>query len=152
LFGGANYNMHSSNISPQLLFPTPTRIDINSNVNSISGVFGITGDFELSKLFVLGGKIGFSWAGADFKTERPPNYQYDFNTSLSYLEFEPAIKFTNFIPGFESFFLTTGFNFGIPISSSYDATQMRNNRTDNISGNVPDAAMRMAIPIGIGYI
>jgi outer membrane protein OmpA-like peptidoglycan-associated protein len=153
IFGGGNFNLHSIDINPT--FQTPGRIQtiFNNNENSISGFFGIEGNFQLSKITVLSGKISLNFAGVDFLQEINQNTDYSLETSLNYLEISPMIKFVNLFPAISSLYFTTGINFGLPITKSYNFESIRRGSIINSQKKeIPDADFRISLPVGIGYI
>jgi outer membrane protein OmpA-like peptidoglycan-associated protein len=152
LFGGANLNMHSPNMKPSFTFlPYAAELDVKDAINSFTGFAGIEGDFQLSKLFVLTGRIGYDFAGVNFQT-KSVNTNYDLKTSLHYLDFTPMVKLVNIIPSLESIYFTTGFNFSVPIIKKYDVTQQVGSTQRNDLGTIPQTQMHFSVPIGIGYI
>jgi len=156
LFGGVNFNMHSPDMRPSFVFlPSNVLIPVNLNKtnNSVTGFAGLEGNFQISKLFVFTGRLGYDFVGVDYNlVDR--NTTYDLKTSLHYLDFMPMLKLVNLIPNFESLYFTTGFNIGVPIIKKYDITQQIGTGTNvrNSADNIPESQMRMSIPIGIGYI
>ena len=158
LFGGANLNMHSPLDTLKFTFPPSTAvipISINESTNSFTGFVGLEGNFQISKLFVITGRIGYDFAGLDYNLVTGNNVKTtnDLKTSLHYLEFAPMLKLVNVIPNLEALYFTSGINVGVPIIKKYDITQQigpavpRNN-----DGDIPETKIRMSIPIGIGYI
>ena len=156
LFGGANLNMHSAKMmSPEFTFPpsvTKTRISLHESKNSITGFAGIEGNFQVSKLFVFTGRVSYDFAGVDYNVVNG-NTTSDLKTSLHYLEFAPMLKLVNLIPDLEALYLTMGVKFNVPITKKYDVTQkVGNTAPKNNTGDIPEALMRMTLPMGIGYI
>ncbi|MDR0927810.1 MAG: OmpA family protein [Ignavibacteria bacterium] len=144
LFGGANFNFHS----PSFLIPNQNRDKFTNNASSISGFFGIEGNFQMTNITAITGRIAYDFAGIEL-TKKISNTNNTLDASLHYLEITPMIKFFNIIPDFEEVYFTTGVNFGIPITYHYDFKKA-NNKPE--SGDVADATLRVSLPLGIGYI
>ena len=155
LFGGANMNFHNATMSPTFRVmgnPQPIPFNVNITDNSFSGFLGIEGNFQTSKITVLTTRVGYNFAGIDFSQKPNATTTNTLETTVNELILSPMLKFVNVIPSLSSLYLTTGVNFSIPIVSNYDFTQQVGSTKRRQDTIIPDAALRISVPVGIGYI
>lgn len=151
VFGGGLFNYHTPSMSPPL-FGATAPVAIRDGTGSITGFFGVEGDFQVHQRIVLTARAQLGWAGADFEAKSGINTTNKINTSLQFLEFAPMIKLVNIIPGLEALYFTTGFSFGLPLATTYSATQQTGRITRSTTGDIPDANLKLTLPVGVGYI
>ncbi len=168
LYGGLNMNLHT----PGFLLGNPAenilKVPFDENSASFGMNFGIIGNFPLSDIITLSGRIGFNAMGANLEKQAPTflsippsNSDNTLDASLNYLEISPLFQFHNIIP-LDDVYLLGGLEFGFPIASTYThsakaispATFTNGEQEITITDNadIPDAGMRFAIAIGAGYI
>ena len=153
LLGGVNQNLHNVAMSPIFNAPTPVRPTFNKDFYSTTGFFGIEGNFQISSLAVITARVGYNFAGVDFSHKPSAATTNTAKTKLNYLEIAPMFKLVNALPFARSLYFTTGVNVGFPLANSYDFTQQRvSAATTRQIGNIPDAQLRVSLPVGIGYI
>ena len=153
LFGGANMNFHSATMRPNIPnIPPAQQPNFNINDNSLSGFFGIEGNFQTSKITVITARVGYNFAGIDFSHKPNATTTNTLETTVNEITISPMLKFVNVIPSLRSLYFTTGVNFGIPVSSNYNFTQQQGANIRKSAADIPDASMRISVPLGIGYI
>ena len=152
VFGGGNFNLHSISMNPNFSAAS-ARPHFDEPSNSFSGFGGIEANFQVASIIVLTGKVSYDFTGADFAKRTAANTNNTLNTQLNYLYLAPMFKFVNLLPFSRPIYFTAGVNFGIPMINNYDFQQRTGTlrpRTD--SGYIPDADLRISLPVGIGYI
>ncbi len=168
LYGGLNMNLHTPAFS--LSNPTPgvLTVPFDNNSTSFGGSFGIIGNFPLTDIITLSGRIGFNAMGANLDKKAPTAIDTNsimadntLDASLNYIEISPLLQFNNIIP-IDNLYLLGGLEFSFPITSKYThtakavapATFTGGAKEITIVNNkdIPDAKMRLAIAIGAGYI
>ncbi len=148
LFGGINFNMNSPSMSPQ--FAT-IKTNFNSNSTNIKGFGGIEANFPINNIFAITGRAAYNVASGTLK-QSEGSYSNELIDYLHYVDINPMVKLYNILP-VKPLYFTAGANIGIPIKKEYDFTQSYNNSVVNSqAADIPDAALRAALSVGLGYI
>ena len=150
LYAGANMNMHQPDFS--ILYNI-----FNKNTTSYTGFGGLEGNFPIFDIMSLGARLNYSVASGDLEDIISSEKSIStLESSLGYLEVNPNVKFYNIFPGLNHLYLTAGFNVGIPIVKDYDIVQEQYStgltRTLVETNEIPNAALRTALSVGLGYI
>lgn len=159
IYAGLNFNMHTPSFNT--IFPLGYPVNFNENKTSLLFSAGIIGNFPLNETFILSGRLGYNGLSGDFeKIERfgsPDTITSNsMQADLHYIEITPVVQFHNLLPLKRLYFLA-GLEFGIPFTTKYTTNQTRMSpmpaqSTLSQSGSVPDATLRFAGAIGVGYI
>jgi outer membrane protein OmpA-like peptidoglycan-associated protein len=164
LFLGGNVNMHNPDYNSPLMEPYDNIfVPINESNNSFGFNFGLIGNFLLAENIFISGRLGYHSLNTDLNGEFS-NQEigissiHDFEFDLSYLEISPMVQIYDLIP-VENLYLLGGIELGIPILKEYDRYRNFSDNTldppmqslDTLSTDIQDAAIRLALAVGVGY-
>lgn len=136
IYGGLNVNMQSPDINVQ------TQV-FDENASDINFHFGIIGNYQLSEMISLTGRLGYNGFRGEFD-----NSTAKLKPSLDYLEFTPGVKFFNLF-GSTPVYLLGALEFGFPMSGDYE---MEVAGVNSPSEEIADKNFRLALALGVGYV
>ena len=110
IYGGLNYNFHSPNVT------TTSSGRYTASSSSMAFHVGGFADYDLSEMFRLTGRLGIHGMGADLVQDLGTNTQNTLTSSITMLEFSPALKINGIFsdsPGY----LIAGLEYGSRLTS-----------------------------------
>ncbi len=157
LHGGLNLNF------PSAAFPTPQPGNapyFNSSSMGLGAAIGAILDYPLSPDWGLGARIAYNHLNGNLfgnYTSANLSVHDTISPSAPVVEITPVVNFRHLIP-IDNINVIAGFEFGIPMSPSYDKTgdsvitgSSPQPRTPISNAGVADPTMRIALVAGIGY-
>jgi len=142
LYGGLNYNFHSPDISA-------TQVgQYSASASSMAFHVGGFVDYDLSTMFRLTGRLGIHGMGADLVQDLGNNTQNTLTSSITMLEFSPAVKINGIFkdsPGY----LIAGLEYGSRLTSEY-SENFGGADSSTVYSTIPGTTDRFAVIIGAG--
>ncbi len=129
-WGNGALNMHNHD-----LMINTTKF--NGNTNYLNGAFGFHYNYKINDMFVLSGRAGLNFLGANLDSGTS---QVDL--SMMNLELTPAVQVYNLIP-VNNLYLLGGLEIGLPIGNTY---AFNSAATNDLS-----TKLRVGLALGVGY-
>ena len=151
IYTGLNINMHQPNFALDGSIPLP----FETNKSSLTGFLGLEFNAPIIDIMSITGRINYNVASVKELEGRCPEFFSTLDIYLDYVDINPSIKLYNIIPSdnLRCLYFTGGINIGVPIKNKYN--YVLENAFYGLfkkSDDIPDASMRMALNVGIGYI
>ena len=142
IYGGLNYNFHSPNVT------TTSSGRYTASSSSMAFHVGGFADYDLSEMFRLTGRLGIHGMGADLVQDLGTNSQNTLTSSITMLEFSPALKINGIFsdsPGY----LIAGLEYGSRLTSEY-SENLGGVDSSTVYSSIPGTTDRFAVIIGAG--
>lgn len=166
VYGGVNANLHQ----PDFPLPVPVNLPFppasgrfDQSKTSVGYHFGVTGEYRFSPQIAAGLSLGYFSADGALQTVgmrqdtggSGSNLQTDLSldATLRYFEIVPNVRFYD-VAGIPSLFGFGGIEFSFPVANRYTLTEVQSDTVRYVydsSAAVPDAGLRAALQLGIGY-